>query len=508
MGNFRAPESLPTASRIVSGPTLRKEVMRTSSGYSLRAWLVVFATAFVFAACSDGPTTPPVDDPDPDPTDTLAAPALKIVGVDGTIKFGEVVQFDVEFGEGVSGPVVWRLEPAEAGLLDQTGRFVPYQGSAGPTKVIASVQSFADTFNVVVQSRGAMIEVTVVGQSEVPLQGTTDLWVQGTVAYTGTITRFFMNTTRRGEALHTWDISDPANPVLTSTLVVDAGKVGDVKVNAAGTLGVLTHEGSRDRLNGITLLDLSDPLQPSVITRFTQGLENGVHNVWLDGDYVYVVGGVPGAALRLMIVNIADPANPFQVSEYSAGSSLIHDVSVRDGLAFLSHWDVGLVILDVGNGIAGGSPENPVEVSRVALGGNTHNAWYWPETGYVFVGEEDFNKPGILHVVDASDMANPVEVATYAVAGATPHNIWLDETRGMLYVGWYQSGLQGLDVSGELWGDLGLGGRVMIRSLYNNGRGCGSFAPDCTFTWAPQLQDDLVYVSDIGSGLWVLRPEF
>ena len=35
---------------------------------------------------------------------------------------------------------------------------------------------------------------------------------------------------------------------------------------------------------------------------------------------------------------------------------LPHDVYVRDGLAFLSHWDAGLIILDVGNGMAGGSP--------------------------------------------------------------------------------------------------------------------------------------------------------
>jgi LVIVD repeat len=482
--------------------------MKTFFLPSLRAGVFAVLTGFALVACSEGPTDPPVMDPDPNPTDTLSTPPLRIVGVEGAIRFGEVVRFSVERGEGVDGNVTWVLEPAEAGKLDQTGRFVPYQGGFGPSKVIARVQSFADTFDVVVQSRGSLVDITVVGRSEVPLRGTTDLWVHGTVAYTGTRSRFFMNTTRRGEALHTWDVSDPSNPVLTSTLLVDAGTVNDIKVNAAGTVGVLTHEGSRDRLNGITILDLSDPLQPSVITRFTQGLENGVHNVWLEGDYAYVAGGPLGLGLRLLIVDISDPANPFAVSDYFAGSSLIHDVYVREGLAFVSHWDAGLVILDVGNGIAGGSPENPVEVSRIQLGGNTHNAWYWPATGYVFVGEEDFNKPGILHVVDASDLANPVEVASYAVAGSPPHNFWVDEERGMLYVGWYQTGLQGIDVSGELWGELGLGGRVMIRSLYNNGRGCGSFAPDCTFTWAPQLHNGLIYVSDLGSGLWVLRPEF
>ena len=59
----------------------------------------------------------------------------------------------------------------------------------------------------------------------------------------------------------------------------------------------------------------------------------------------------------------------------------------------------GLIILDVGNGVAGGSPTSPVEVGRVqTTGGQTHNAWYWPAGGYVFVGEEDFNAPGFMHV--------------------------------------------------------------------------------------------------------------
>ena len=43
----------------------------------------------------------------------------------------------------------------------------------------------------------------------------------------------------------------------------------------------------------------------------------------------------------------------------------IHDTFVRDGLAFVSAWDAGLIIYDVGNGIRGGSPSRPIEVSRI-----------------------------------------------------------------------------------------------------------------------------------------------
>ena len=47
-----------------------------------------------------------------------------------------------------------------------------------------------------------------------------------------------------------------------------------------------------------------------------------------------------------------------------AGRSL-HDIDVRDGLLYASYWNDGLVILDIGNGIKGGSPSNPT--ARVAV---------------------------------------------------------------------------------------------------------------------------------------------
>ena len=36
----------------------------------------------------------------------------------------------------------------------------------------------------------------------------------------------------------------------------------------------------------------------------------------------------------------------------------IHDTYIRDGLAFVCAWDSGVMIFDVGNGIAGGSPRS------------------------------------------------------------------------------------------------------------------------------------------------------
>jgi hypothetical protein len=344
---------------------------------------------------------------------------------------------------------------------------------------------------------------SIVGQGRIIDRFTSDLWVHGDVAYTGT----WGIRNEPGNMLYVWDVIVPQQPVLVDSVTVDAGTVNDVKIRADGVIGVITHENSSDGLNGITLLDLSDPLSPTVITRFTTSLEPGVHNVWIDGDYVYAAVDAADPSAGLRVIDITDPQNPDTVASFYGGSSFLHDVYVRDGLAFLSHWDAGLIILDVGNGVAGGAPDNPVEVGRVVTaGGQVHNAWYWPDGHWVFVGEEDFQTPGVMHAVDVTDLANPTEVATFAVSGVTPHNFWVDETRAVLYVGWYEAGIRAIDVSGNLTGALNLAGRELGQLLYDGTGNCASGVGTCA--WAPQLHNGLIYASDLNSGLWVLQPEF
>jgi hypothetical protein len=148
-----------------------------------------------------------------------------------------------------------------------------------------------------------------------------------------------------------------------------------------------------------------------------------------------------------------------------------------------------------------------VEISRIATaGGQTHNAWYWPAAGYVFVGEEDFDTPGLMHVVDVSDLFHPREVASYSVPGETPHNFWVDEERGILYAAWYSAGVRAVDVSGELLGALEQQEREIAVTRYGSDAGCRSV--DGTCAWAPQLHEGLLHVSDLNTGLWIFRPAF
>ena len=452
----------------------------------------------------------------------------EVAPVDGThisiaagnrrIRQGDVVRFSAQVrdstGAVVEGArVTWHTSPPDAGLFDADGRFVAY--APGDITIVARTLLNVDgatrpdsaTTPVTVRARGLSQSLRLVGKGRVDDRYTSDLWVHGDHAYTGT---WGMRDDLPGNLLYAWTLDAEGMPTLSDSIVVDARTVNDVKIRADGRLGVLTHEGDPEGVNGVTFFDLSDPAHPQIISRFTEGLADGVHNAWLEGDYAYLALDPYNSGLR--ILDVSDPSSPRLAASFYGGGSLLHDVYVRDGLAFLSHWDAGLIILDVGNGMAGGSPANPVEVSRLQdLGGQTHNVWYWPEAGYAFVGEEQFGyslgPSGMLHVVDLDDISRPREVATYEVQGASSHNYWLDEDTGNLYLAWYERGVRILDVNGELMGQLELQGREAGFIDYGTETNYCFLRPEDTCTWAPQLHDNgKLYASDMNLGLVVLEP--
>jgi hypothetical protein len=203
---------------------------------------------------------------------------------------------------------------------------------------------------------------------------------------------------------------------------------------------------------------------------------------------------------------------------------------VQDGIAYLSYWNDGLVILDVGKGLKGGSPENPQLVAQLKYDLNatyarveqlwgpgfvrgTHTAWRAGD--YVFVGDEVYAaRPykglsggnnltfGRLHVVDVTDIEHPKIVAWYEPTDGGVHNVWVVGDR--LYLGNYQGGARVLDISGELKGDLLRQGREVSWILTADSTGVQPHTP---FAWGAVVRDGNIFVPDVNSGLWILRLE-
>lgn len=400
--------------------------------------------------------------------------------------------------------------PKSSALIESDGTFVA--NTAGLYRVTATFGSLAAVAEIRARPRSPRDPVRVVANRVVPTGAgaTTDLWVFEGVdgrdyAYTGTLA---------AATLYTWDVTDPADPVLTDSAKLAGRRVNDVKINGNATIAVVTSEGAANRRNGITLFDLLDPAHPRPITHFTENLTGGVHNVWIEGDLVYAVHD---GTRDMHIVDISDPAAPRHVGRWgidSEGRSL-HDVMVKDGLAYLSYWNDGLVVLDVGAGVSGGTPTEPRFVSRhvynVPLGtesyGNTHHAIRYRDL--VFVADEIFgcaeciNGPrGFVHVIDVADIRHPREIAFYRVPEAGAHNMWVENE--LLYVAYYQAGIRVVDIAGELRGDLWRQGREVGWFMTES---AASDPPNATMSWGPQPHKGSLFVSDLNSGLWILQLE-
>jgi hypothetical protein len=297
-----------------------------------------------------------------------------------------------------------------------------------------------------------------------------------------------------------------------------------------GRYGVFSREGASDRRNGIVVFDAGDPCHPKPIAEYTATVTGGVHSSFVAGGYVYLTDDATGS---MRVIDIREPRNPREAArwqtERTESGRYLHDVMVSDGLAYLSYWNDGLVILDVGNGIKGGRPDQPKLVSQYrydlnslysrvdqlyGLGARgTHTAWRHGK--YVFVGDEVYaSRPatgladgndltfGRMHVIDVSDLERPREVAWYEPTDGGVHNVWV--AGDTLYLGNYQGGARAVDISGELKGDLLRQGREISWILTADSVG---FRPRSTFSWGAVVKDGNIFVPDINSGLWILRLE-
>lgn len=420
----------------------------------------------------------------------------------------------------------WTLSPGD-GLLDADGAFVAYE--AGTYTLTATVGNVSSDVVVKVAPRDVRRATTTLGRLPITNNLVAEFWPHpnGKNAYLTTI----------GDKVYALDISNPASPRITDSITADARVINDFMSTPDGKFGVFTREGASTRRNGIVVVSLEDPAHPKPISEYTETVTGGVHSTFIYtqpkfGTHVYLTDDATGS---MRVIDLNDPKAPKEVARWQterpAGRTL-HDLEVRDGLAYLSYWDDGLVVLDVGNGVKGGTPTKPMLVSQFRYdldslyktvereGGagfirGTHTAWRSGK--YVFVGDEVFSaKPqgvqipglglgkanGRLHVIDVSDMNKPREVAYYEPTDGGAHNVWV--AGDTLYLGDYQGGLRILDISGELRGDLLKQGREIAKVHTGDAKG---MVPNAAMTWGAFQHNGLVFANDAFSGLWIVRVE-
>ncbi|HEX2173349.1 MAG TPA: hypothetical protein VHL09_13000 [Dehalococcoidia bacterium] len=386
----------------------------------------------------------------------------------------------------------------------------------------------ADSAGVLVEPQVPAEGLDLIGALQLPGGSHGDIWVHNNTAYVGT-----WRSPCSGAGVKAVDVSDPARPRLAATLASYAGTTAEdvVVINAAtptfrgDLLAVGLQVCDRGGVAGVDFWDVGNPNSPRHLGFLGTPGTTGVHELHLfqRGERVLALLAVPYSETRVnqgdfRIVDVADPTRPVQVSQWGALRDLGvsrgeargsfpaiygHSASVSpDGhIAYVSYWDAGLILLDISD------PERPTYLNRITYagweGGDTHSA-YSQDGRILAVADELLHAPwAFLRLYDISNLRNPIGLATVDTPhrrgerdsyGPPQRGAWYSAhnpiIRGnRLYVSWFGDGVRLLDISNPAapW---------EIASFV---------PPQEPEVWGVAVQNNLVYLSDINNGLYILR---
>lgn len=411
--------------------------------------------------------------------------------------------------------------PGATGVIDR-GLFaaeVP-----GRYTILAEAAGLTARHVVEVKPRDARRRISVTGRGSITHVHTSDFW-----PWTGKDGRdYALVGTWGGDGWsYVMDITDLGNITRSDSVKVDARVVNDVTVSPDGRYGVLSREGASNRVNGVVILDLANPAHPKIAATFDEQLTGGVHNMFATNDYLFAISGGD----RYVIIDVRDIYHPKYVSEYDHPDSRVHDVWVRDGIAYSSEWGTGVVAVDVGNGKYGGTIEKPVLIGTYpTTSGATHEIYPYVQkkTGklYLFLGDEIMSREGRVwegtnylqningkggppqtsagytHIVDFTDPKHPKNIAKYHQEEFGSHDIIVEDD--VMYQAYYDGGLRVVDVSGELVGNLADQRREIAVYKPFDPQG---YTANASFVMNAMPWKGHILFTDFNSGLWSAKLE-
>ncbi len=154
---------------------------------------------------------------------------------------------------------------------------------------------------------------------------------------------YIVEDVNRDPSVRIVSLADPINPVELSTINPSInGK--DVHDLFAQDSVLYIAEGADP---SIGVFDVSNPSNPSLITRLTIPAAGYVHQVWVSEDNRYMVTTeeTPGRTVKLW--DIQDIDNIEILSFYLGESELAHNAFIREGYIYISHYESGLKVLDM-----------------------------------------------------------------------------------------------------------------------------------------------------------------
>jgi hypothetical protein len=153
-----------------------------------------------------------------------------------------------------------------------------------------------------------------------------------------------------------------------------------------------------DSASGVHVISIADPAYPIEVGFLNT--PTGVGRIVVAGRYAYMTDGG-----ELLVVSVADPANPAIVATFDPSDTMMSSVAVSGDYAYVLDYDHGLIVVSVAD------PLHPVEVGRCDL---AYTYVVAVSGSYVWAGGLDGSS-----VISVADPAHPVKVGSFGVAQVT-----------------------------------------------------------------------------------------
>ena len=277
------------------------------------------------------------------------------------------------------------------------------------------------------------------------------------------------------------DCTNPAAPVSRGFIAGPNSPWRDIRTYQTYAY-VVTEGGS-----GMQIIDLTNPNSPSLVTTWGTNRWGNAHNISIDTSTGIIY--VPGTNNGMVIADASsNPTNPTFVQNYNA--PYLHDFQAQGGFGYGSAINSGFLrILDLNNNLA--------TVSDTTTPSNfTHQAWPTADNNTLVTTDEQGG--GVLKIYDITNKSNPIARGQYTpISSSIPHNAFI--IGNIVHISWYTEGYRAVDISDP-------NNPVEVAS-YDTTPGGGSSGFSGAWGCYPFSPSGNIFISDIGTGLYVLRRE-
>ena len=301
------------------------------------------------------------------------------------------------------------------------------------------------------------------------------------------------------EYTHFIDIRNPENPVEVARIVGRSLSIWrDIKTYRHYAYSIADN-GS----GSLQIFDLSG--LPNVVTKVydSQAFFSNCHNIFIDEVHgrLYAVGSNKA---NIVVLDLKDnPANPTLLKNIALSEGYVHDIYVRDHIAYASHvYTSKLFVYDLSDVNAVKTLGN---LSEYVDAGLNHSSWL-SENGNVMVMADE-NKDLAMKVVDVSDLTDMNVISTFkstleegVATNSIPHNPFIIGDKYVV-VSYYHDGVQIYNIE-----DPTRPAKAGYYDTYpTNTNYAGSFGSWGVFPFFPSGN---IIASDITNGLFVVKPTF